>query len=258
MRRFAIGILIGLSSIALALLTFCPAAWLGAALESQTAGRLTLGDAQGTLWQGSAFFGGAASIKDPVTPLLPGRFSWRLSPWLLVGQIELWLENPAALSQPVLLSGNLSQWQLSPGTLVLPAERLAGLGAPLNTVAPSGQMRLSWGQMQLTRRDRTIGAEGLATLEMDDIGSRLSSVKPLGAYRLIMDWRGQQAGITLTSLKGPLLLSGTGTMGGGHFQFSGQAQAAAGQEESLANLLNLLGQRRKQDDKNVIALEFRQ
>ena len=45
---------------------------------------LTLGDARGTLWHGSAFIGGAAGVNDPVTPLLPGRFSWRLSPAVLL------------------------------------------------------------------------------------------------------------------------------------------------------------------------------
>jgi general secretion pathway protein N len=42
-------------------------------VERQTGGRLTLGDAQGTLWRGSAFVGGAPA-GGPVTPLLPGRF----------------------------------------------------------------------------------------------------------------------------------------------------------------------------------------
>ena len=60
------------------LLVFFPASWLGAIVEKQTAGRITLGDAQGTLWRGSAFIGAAASSHTDVTPLLPGRFSWRL------------------------------------------------------------------------------------------------------------------------------------------------------------------------------------
>jgi general secretion pathway protein N len=40
-------------------------------------------------------------------------------------------------------------------------------------------------------------------------------------------------------------------------QFSGKAEAEAGQEEKLANLLNLLGQRRHEGDREVIALEFK-
>lgn len=258
MRNLVLWSLAAVFSVAITLFAFCPAAWMASLLESSTAGRLTLGDPQGTLWRGSAFIGGAPSGRDPVTPLLPGRFSWSLSPLLLLGQVDITLENPEALSQPIALTGSWTQWQLGPGSIMLPAERLAGLGAPLNTVAPAGQMRLSWGLMQLTRQEKHIDVNGRLTLDMNDIASRLSPIKPLGAYQMLMDWSGQDAQLNLTSVKGPLLLSGTGAIQGGRFQFSGKAEAEAGHEEKLGNLLNMLGQRRKVGDKYIIALEFRQ
>jgi general secretion pathway protein N len=43
----------------------------------------------------------------------------------------------------------------------------------------------------------------------------------------------------------------------GRLQFSGTAEAEAGQEQKLANFLNLLGQRRLEGGKEVIALEFK-
>ena len=98
---------------------------------------------------------------------------------------------------------------------------------------------------------------GSMTLEMNDIASRLSPVKPLGTYNLTFDWRGQQATATLKTAQGPLLLSGSGMFANGRLQFSGKAETEAGQEERLANLLSLLGQRRKEDGKDVIALEFK-
>jgi general secretion pathway protein N len=137
-------LLAGIVSIAITMLIFFPASLLTSMVEKQTAGRLTLGDAHGTLWRGSAFIGGSASGSDPLTPLLPGRFSWHLSPMVLLGDVDAELENDAALSQPVTVTGNWHQWKVSPGAILLPAERLAALGAPLNTIQPSGQMRLSW------------------------------------------------------------------------------------------------------------------
>jgi general secretion pathway protein N len=256
-RRIVIWLLAGIVSIALTVLAFLPAAWMAPVLEAQTGGRLTLGDAQGTLWRGSAFIGGAPSGVDPVTPLLPGRFSWQLSPMVLLGQVDANVENQAALSQPIRVTGSWNQWQVSPSEIVLPAERLAGLGAPLNTIQPAGRMRLSWAPLQLTREGQHISLVGSMTLLMDDIASRLSPIKPLGAYQLIMDWRGQQAQMALKTLKGPMLLSGSGSLTNGRLRFSGKAEAEAGQEEKLANLLNLLGQRRREGDKNVIALEFK-
>ncbi len=257
MQRLVIWLLAGIVSVAVTALAFLPATWMASLLETQTAGRLTLGDAQGSLWRGSAFIGGAPSGNDPVTPLLPGRFSWRLSPLVLLGRVDAKLENAAALSQPVSVTGSWHQWQVSPASILLPAERLAALGAPLNTIQPSGQMRLSWNPLQLARQGNTIEVAGSMNLEMIDIASRLSPVKPLGAYNLAFDWRGRQASMVLTTSKGPMLLNGSGTLVNGRMQFSGKAEAEAGQEERLANLLNLLGQRRREGGKDVIALEFK-
>lgn len=247
----------GIATILMTVLVFCPASWMAVLLEKQTAGKLTLGDPQGSLWHGSAFVGGAAGNNEPVTPLLPGRFAWTLSPLLLIGRVNLRLENPAALANPVELSGGLHQWQITSSAVTLPAERLAGLGAPLNTLQPSGVMQLTWGPLQLLRTDARIDMIGKLTLELQDMASRMSPVAPLGSYLVKMDWQGNHAGVQLTTTRGALVLNGTGAIRQNRLQFSGTAEAAAGSEEKLANLLNLLGQRRQIGAKNVIALEFK-
>ena len=245
------------AAVVLTVLAFLPATWLGPIVETQTGGRLTLGDAQGTLWRGSAFIGGAAGANGAVTPLLPGRFAWRLSPMVLLGQVDMTLENPQALSQQVSLAGSWSQWQVSPAALLLPAERLAGLGAPLNTLAPSGAMKLSWSTLQLARAGNGVDVTGHTVLALDNMGSVMAPVKPLGSYEMTMDWSGQKATLVLKTVRGALLLSGNGALDTGRFQFSGQARAADGYEDTLGNLLNLLGQRRMVGGKKIIALEFK-
>ena len=258
MKRAVLWLLAALLGVLLAVLACFPAAWVADLVESRTGGRLTLGDAQGTLWRGSAFVGGAPSGNGAVTPLLPGRFAWTVSPLSLLGMVDVELANPQALAQPVSFKGGWKQWQLSPSALLLPADGLAGLGAPLNTLAPSGRLRLSWTTLELALAGQRMDVNGRTTLEMADMSSRLSPLKPLGSYQLALDWRGQQAQLDLSSLKGPLLLSGKGSLNNGRLQFSGQAEAADGYEQSLGNLLNLLGQRRpNQGGKNIIALEFR-
>ena len=256
MRRLLFWLLAGAVSVALTIIFFFPASWMISTVEKQTGGRLTLGDTHGTLWRGSAFIGGAASSSDPLTPLLPGRFSWRMSPMVLLGNVDAELENDAALSQPISVTGNWRQLNVSPGAILLPAERLAALGAPLNTVQPSGQMSLSWETLQLTRQNGNIGLVGTMHLEMNDVGSRLSPIKPLGSYDLLLYWHGTQATVTLKTIKGPMLLNGSGTLADGRLHFSAIAQAEAGQEQGLANFLNLLGQHRRVGGKDVIALEF--
>ncbi|MDF3035664.1 MAG: type secretion system protein, partial [Paucimonas sp.] len=215
------------------------------------------GDPQGTVWSGSAFIGGAASGNDPVAPLLPGRFSWSLSPAVLLGRVNATVENASALSQPLKITGSWHQWEVSPSSVLIPADRLSALGAPLNTVQLSGNMRLSWTPLALARRENDVDLNGTMKLEMTNIASRLSAIKPLGAYDLTMDWQGNRAAIDLKTVKGPMLLSGGGSLANGRFQFSGTADAEAGQEERLANLLNLLGQKRQVGNRNIIALEFK-
>lgn len=257
MLRALIWLLAALLTVAVTVLVALPATWMSALVERQTNGRLTLGDAQGSLWEGSAFVGAAAGPAEPVTPLLPGRFSWSLSPTLLLGRVHLTLRNPAALSQEVTLNGGWYRWQASPAAIAMPAERLAALGAPLNTVRPSGRMSLSWGPMQLSRQGGALQARGPMKLDMDDIASRLSPIRPLGAYTLSADWRGEQAVLELVTRSGPLVLRGNGSLVQGRLQFSGRAEARPGEEERLANLLNLLGQRRSEGGRQYIALEFK-
>lgn len=255
-RALAWGALVVLA-VLVTILAFLPAAWLGPMVEKQTGGRLTLGDAQGTLWRGSAFVGGAPGSSGAVTPLLPGRFSWKLSPLVLLGQVSMELENPQALARPVRVEGSWSQWQVSAGELLLPAEGLSGLGAPLNTLAPTGTIKLVWNTLDLIREPQSVVVQGRTVLSMSDMGSRMSPIRPLGSYEMVMDWRGPQADLNLRTVRGALLLSGSGMLQNGRLRFSGQATAAEGYEETLGNMLNLLGQRRMVNGKNVIALEFR-
>lgn len=247
----------GLICIFLTVLAFAPASWLNMVVETQTGGRLALGDVQGSLWNGSAFIGVAAHQNGDLTPLLPGRFTWHLSPILLLGQVELNLENAASLQRPLQLTGNWHHLQINPGGIILPSERLSGLGAPLNTLHPTGQITLSWDALSLDMQDANTDIEGTMKLNMQEIASALSPVKPLGSYLMTFVWHGQVADIDLMTRQGPLMLSGKGALVQGHLQFSGSAQAQEGQEDKLANLLNLLGQRQPGADKNVIALEFK-
>jgi general secretion pathway protein N len=92
---------------------------------------------------------------------------------------------------------------------------------------------------------------------MQDMSSRLSPIKPLGSYRMAMDWHGRDAQMVLSTVRGALVLSGNGALQGGRFSFSGQASAGDGYEDTMGNLLNLLGQRRMVNGKNIIALEFK-
>lgn len=257
MKRIVIWGFAALLVVLLMVMTFLPAVWLAPLVEQRSGGRIALGDVRGTIWEGSAFIGAVSDIQSGVAPLLPGRFTWRLSPLVLLGRTNVQLENQAALTTPVSMTGTWRRWELSPSSVLLPAERLAVFGAPLNTLRPSGQMRLSWQTLLIERSEGEATIHGSMLLEMMQIASALSPVKPLGTYRLQMNWHGNAARLKLVTTSGPLLLQGEGMMVNGRLQFSGQAEAQEGKEERLAILLNLLGQRRQVGNKNIIALEFK-
>lgn len=250
-------VVLTLLSVILTVLVFLPASWLGSVLEKQTAGRLSLGDVQGSFWNGSAFIGVAADQRSPVTALFPGRFTWHISPKMLLGQIEVDLSNTEVLTVPVSVTGNFTQWRVSAASLRLPPERLEGLGAPLNTIGPSGKIWLRWDGLEVTRFGTQLMVDGHAQLELNDMASRASSIKPLGSYVLSFQLKGDKADMLLNTARGPMMLEGSGSIVQGKFQFSGKAYAQAGQEEKLASLLNLLGRRRQEGDKQIIALEYR-
>ncbi len=248
---------VALISIVATILFSLPASWLGLLIEKQTTGRIVLGDVQGSFWRGSAFIGVAADKNSAVTPLFPGRFNWQISPMVLLGQVSVSIENTAALSAPVHVTGNFAQWRVSPASLNLPSERLEGLGAPLNTIGPTGKIVLSWAELELMHMEAKLMLNGRMELEMSEMASRASSIKPLGSYKVAMQWRGDAADLNLTTTKGPMMLEGNGKLNQGRFQFSGKAYAETGQEEKMANLLNLLGRRRQEGDKQIIALEYK-
>ena len=98
--------------------------WTGALRTEATREQLQdifdfVGDCEITITEIGADDGRPMTDDSPVTPLLPGRFSWKISPLALVGMVDLQLENPQALAQPVTFRGSWSQWQLSPSALLL-------------------------------------------------------------------------------------------------------------------------------------------
>ena len=71
-----------------------------------------------------------------------------------------------------------------------------------------------------------------------------------------MTWQdfadGDTARLDVQTLSGALLLQGNGQWVGGRLRFAGDAQAAPGNEEALANLLNIVG--RRQGARSVITI----
>jgi general secretion pathway protein N len=228
----------------LTVLVQAPAAWLAAGVQSLSANQIQLQEPRGTLWHGSArlVLTGGKDSQDQSS--LPTRLNWTLQPGL--GGASISLHSACCTDTPILAQlhpgWNTMTVRFKDSVLQLPADMLAGLGTPWNTVALQGQLRLSTVGLSLQYRAGRATSQGLTRLEALAVSSRLSPLKPLGSYRLDI-LGGDNAQLNLSTLGGDLQLSGQGQWVGSRLHFTGEASASPEREAALSNLLNILGRR---------------
>ena len=132
-----------------------------------------------------------------------------------------------------------------------PAAVLTGLGTPWNTVQPQGQLALQTRGLAAQWSAGRMVLAGQVQLDALAMSSRLSTLRPMGSYRLQLTG-GATPTLTLQTLEGLLLLSGSGQWVGQRLRFTGEASAAPDHEAQLSNLLNIIG--RRAGSRSVISL----
>jgi len=220
------------------LLVLLPAAWITPQVAKATQGHINLIEPQGSLWSGSATLMLAAGPDASGATVLPGRIEWQTAFWpLLAGRLHLRVRQTDAMPRPVTVDATFGGARLSASDMALPAALLNGLGAPFNTLDLKGSVHVTWTEWHLIHRNLF----GRFDVRLNDMVSRVSQVKPLGSYRVVLQAQGAASTLDLSTLKGPLLLSGHGTLAGGGVSFHGEANSAPEARDNLAGLLNLLG-----------------
>jgi general secretion pathway protein N len=230
-----------------------PAQWLANAIAIASNGHVLLQAPRGTVWNGSAQLLLAGGESSAGAVQLPDRLSWTLTPHWLGARATISAPHPVRLSVAVKNPSTLV-WTLAAAQFKAPADILQGLGSPWNTLQLAGALTLTtppnqplsgtWSTHQ-GWQDLT----GLATLEAAHIQTALSTVRPLGSYRLTL--QGPVLKLETPQPDDALQLSGTGTIGqapAGAFSFSGEATAALGKEAVLSHLLHIIGQKQTSTD----------
>ena len=227
-----------------AVVVFAPAHWLAQAVTQATNGQVLLQQVRGTVWTGSAqlvLTGGAAS-QDRAA--LPGRVDWQLRPtWTGVrAQLNAACCTPAPLQAQVFARWAGMRVAVTDGQSQWPAALLTGLGTPWNTLQPQGQLALQTQGLEATWAAGRMVLAGQAQLDARAMSSRLSTLRPMGSYRLVLQG-GDVPTLALSTLDGHLQLSGTGQWVGQRLRFAGEASASPEREAALSNLLNIIGRR---------------
>lgn len=235
------GALVG---VLLALVLFAPAQWVADSVTRRTERRVLLTDARGTVWNGSAelvLTGGAGSADAAA---LPTRVEWRLRPrW---DGVAAEISSLCCTTAPVRVRAGW-RWggghaDIGPSQSHWPAGLLSGLGTPWNTLQLDGELRLATQGLSVEWVSGRLAIAGQAELTAQRISSRLSTLRPMGSYRITLQG-GQTPTLQLDTLEGSLNLTGRGSWVGSRLRFSGVATAAPDRESALSNLLNIIGRR---------------
>ncbi|MDI1244757.1 MAG: type II secretion system protein N [Rhodoferax sp.] len=235
------GTLLGL---ALSTVLFAPARWLSSWLQQASRGQVVLVESRGTVWAGSARVMLTGGLDSQEAASLPGRLVWNFAPALNGATLQLnadccmqqaWAMRlqPRWNGLQVTLSDAQSQW---------PASLLTGLGTPWNTIEPRGDLQLSTQGLTLAWAAGRMLMTGAAQLDAMNLSSHLSTLRPMGSYRLSLNG-GTPVTLALTTLQGSLHMSGSGQWVGGQLRFNGEASAVPEHQAALSNLLNLIGRR---------------
>jgi general secretion pathway protein N len=234
--------------LALPPVLWAPADWLAMAVTHASHGQIQLQHARGTVWHGDAVLTLTPGHASDEARSLPSRLHWQ---WGMAGAgLSLRLSSDCCTPQPMLWrltrQNGETTLSLADQSSTWPLALLVGLGAPWNTLQADGPLlwhntglRLDWAE----GRWRWHGQMELLAL---DLSSRLSTLHPMGSYRVTL--LGSAAGtatpeLRLDTLHGPLRLQGQGQWVGQRLRFTGEAQADEGFDAALSNLLNIIGQR---------------
>ena len=156
---------------------------------------------------------------------------------LLIGRVQV-LARHDSMAQPVEISGTFARPRFSAGSIRLPNVSLSRLGSPWSTVQPTASLALSWEPFEIVNGK----ANGVASIELRDVASALTPVRPLGAYRLDIDGRQADTMLNMSSIEGPLRLSGEGVFNPSHgLRFTAWAEVDESERLKLAPLVRLLG-----------------
>ncbi|GAB4118961.1 MAG: hypothetical protein Fur0026_08680 [Sideroxydans sp.] len=185
---------------------------------------------QGTLWQGSGIllFQTSTGIRSL------GAYHWHLQPWRASMLLQAGGYEPTSLRyRPMLSRLDIDRLRLD-----LPAALLEIAVPQLHPYRLTGTLQAHADHLELDAH----GLHGQITVDWLHAASDLTPIAPLGDYRILLTGDGKKLVFDLDTLDGKLQLQAHGHLEPPQgMQFHGTAQALAGAEEELNELLHHIG-----------------
>lgn len=228
-RRVALALLFG-SVFLITLLALAPSTLMGFALERASGGQLMLARTQGSLWQGS----GILLFKNTSGIRSLGAYRWHFQPWKATLRLQAGEYEPMTLQlRPLLARLDVDHLRLD-----LPAALLEVAAPQLHPYRLQGALQAQADHLELDAQ----GMLGQISVDWLHAASGLSPIAPLGDYRIILNGDGRNLEASLGTQGGKLQLQARGYLDPVQgVQISGTAQAAAGAEDELNELLHYIG-----------------
>lgn len=206
------------------LIFFAPASLAGYALERASGGALTLAQTRGSLWNGS----GVALLRLKARYQTLGNYRWNLKLFSASLQVQAGEAAPMTVRY-VPFSGRINIYNVH---VTLPASIFAIAAPELGPYQLQGSLETSCDHLTLEAG----GMNGQITMDWLHAASALSTIRPLGDYRILLQGNGDTLNAQLSTLSGKLQLSGNGSYDNATgMHFSGTAQAAPGTAETELN-----------------------
>ena len=235
------GLVVGLL---LATVLFAPARWLAGWVAQASDGHVQLADTRGTVWDGSGRLVLTGGKGSTAAAALPGRLQWAIGPRWNGAAARLYTD--CCMTQAMVVRARLRLGGLAidvgDSQSRWPAEVATGLGTPWNTLQLEGELQLSTRGLSVEWTEGRPVVTGRAELLALRVASRLSTLRPMGSYRITLQG-GAPTTLQVETLEGGLQLAGTGQWVGPRLRFRGEAFAAPDREAALSNLLNIIGRR---------------
>ena len=223
-----------------------PASLMGTLLEKATDQKISLSDAEGTIWSGSGFISVAADDGQYYT-LFDTPLVWTIKKLpLLWGELSgaFIFSRDRELNEPSVARFRVSrsEGQIDRISAPINIRSLSKLHRNIELMRLSGSLTLDIQQFYWQH--------GMITMEAvmlwRHMRSGLARLNTVGSYQALFDAKqSETVGIRLTTLEGPLLLSAEGQISGQGFWLRGTADAEEHYRSDIQNLLMVIGTERQ-------------